>query len=46
VVLTCVVRLTIAQMIAVLSLKYMNYRVINLFASYDLPPPTAIPPRV
>ena len=46
-VLTCVVRLTIAvQMIAVLSLTYMNYRVINLSASYDFPLPTAIPPRV
>lgn len=46
VVLICVVRITIAAQMIAVSLNYMNYRVINLSASYDLPLPTAIPPRV
>jgi hypothetical protein len=45
VVLICVVKITIAAQMIAVSPNYMNYRVINLSASYDLPLPTATPPR-
>jgi hypothetical protein len=46
VVLICVVRISVSAQMIPVSSNYMNYRVINLSASYDLSIPTALPPRV
>lgn len=44
--LICVVRITMAVQMISVSPNYLNYRAINLSASYDLPLSTAIPPLV